>query len=69
MNMIKKIVSLLMLLSVAMVAEAHPALVESPHLLDGIIHFFSSADHLLTFVAVGVGLLYLKRRLSPQRNQ
>ena len=69
MNKIKKIVSLLMLLVTATVAEAHPALVESPHLLDGILHFFSSVDHLLTFVAVGAGLLYLRRKLSPQRNR
>lgn len=69
MNMIKKIVPLLMLLVIATVAEAHPALVEGPHLLDGIIHLFSSADHLLTFVAVGVGLFYLRRKQSPQRDR
>lgn len=68
MNKIKKIVSLLILLVIATVAEAHPALVDSPHLLDGILHFFSSIDHLLTFVAVAVGMLYLRRRLGNQHD-
>jgi hydrogenase/urease accessory protein HupE len=69
MNKSKKNVALLLMLVSAGVVEAHPALVDSPHLLDGIIHFFSSADHLLTFVAVGVGLVYLVRRLNLQRNR
>jgi len=72
MNKIKEIVLLLMLLLTATVVEAHPALVESPHLLDGIIHFFSSVDHLLTFVGVGAGLFYLgrrKRAKTQQRNR
>lgn len=69
MKKIENITALLLMLVTATVVEAHPGLVESPHLMDSIIHFFSSADHLLTFVAVGVGLVYLVRRLGLQRNR
>ena len=68
MNKIKT--SILIATMLPFVAAAHPGMDHHGGLVNGVVHFFSSVDHLLWLLPViVVGGVFLRKKLLPQRHR